>query len=105
MAHAHGGDERIYNLIAEVLHPSNDDISTIFDQELLTHLSRNNLSINPVSYISAFFNLNRRPGQIYAREKRADYSSRACQVQTQSNRYSKLLNNISLAYYCFDSVV
>jgi hypothetical protein len=54
LANRYGGDKRIYNLVADLLAPSNDDISTIFDQDLLTHLCRTNPSIDSVSHIAAF---------------------------------------------------
>lgn len=38
----HGGDKRIYDLVAELLSPSNDDIVDTFNLELLTHLARTN---------------------------------------------------------------
>ncbi len=43
-----GGDKRIYDLIEELLSPSNDEIISTFNPELLVHLSRTNT--DAVSY-------------------------------------------------------
>ena len=77
LTNPNGGDKRIYDLIAELLSPSNDEIVSTFNPDLLVHLSRTNT--DAVSYFCPKSLL--RPHQTFLKIKNEAWYLKVCPVR------------------------